>query len=114
MRLPIAWRRANGRSQQPRRGRRRPKRVRTLDRIYPDAQYRPAELAELESVCLATIYLRLARGEYAPVYKDGRATLIPGAAILARRAAKLKPAKFKAPRPPAPARFHTISADATP
>ena len=78
------------------------------NRINPDGQYRAKQVAKLESICLATVYLRLARGEYV-AYKDGRSTLIPGSSILARRAAKLKPARFKAP-PPAPARFHTIRA----
>ena len=54
------------------------------NRINPDGQYRAKQVAKLESICLATVYLRLARGEYV-AYKDGRSTLIPGSSILAKK-----------------------------
>ena len=76
-------------------------------RINPDKMYAPREVCELEDCCMATLYLRMARGEYA-AFKDGRRTVIPGAAILARRHNRLTRAKFKAPPLPPPARFHTI------
>jgi hypothetical protein len=77
------------------------------DRINPDGFYSPRQVGTLESICLATVYLRLARGEYI-AFKDNRKTVIPGSAILERRRNKLTPASFKAPSPPPSARFHTI------
>jgi hypothetical protein len=77
------------------------------DHINTDGLYSPRQVSKLESCCLATVYQRLARGEYTAL-KDGRKTLIEGSQILARRRAKLKPAHFKAPPPPPPSRFHTI------
>jgi hypothetical protein len=64
------------------------------DRIHPDTLYSPAEVAKLEGCCIALIYRRLSAREY-PAVKDGRSTRILGAAILARRQAKLAPASFK-------------------
>jgi hypothetical protein len=77
------------------------------DHINADGLYSPRQVCKLESCCLATVYQRLARGEYAAL-KDGRKTVIPGSQILARRRNKLKPATFKASPPPPPSRFHTI------
>jgi hypothetical protein len=74
--------------------------------IHADRLYSPKQVAQLEGCCLARVYHRLAAGEYS-AFKDGRSTRIPGSSILARRAAMLTPATFKAPTPQ-PSRFHTI------
>jgi hypothetical protein len=74
--------------------------------IHTDRLYSPKQVARLEGCCLARVYQRLARGEYA-AFKDGRSTRVPGASILVRRAAKLKPATFKKPTKQ-PNRFNTI------
>jgi hypothetical protein len=80
------------------------------DHIGPDKMYRPKEVAALEGICVALVYQRLAAGEYHPCFKDGdKLTLIAGSAILARRRAKLTPAKFKPAPPTPPSRFHTIN-----
>jgi hypothetical protein len=76
------------------------------DRIHPDTLYTPNQVAALDGCCIALVYRRLAAGEYSAL-KDGRSTRVPGSSILARRAAKLKPASFKAPKLQGP-RFHTI------
>jgi hypothetical protein len=65
--------------------------------IVPERFYSPKAVARFENVCLATVYVRLAAGEY-QAFRDGAKTQIPGEAILARRS-KLQPAVFKAPRP---------------
>jgi hypothetical protein len=80
------------------------------DRINPDGLYSPRRVSQLENVCLATTYLRMGRGEY-EVFKDGRKTVIPGSAILARRRKHLKTASFKLPVPQG-SRFHTINRSA--
>jgi hypothetical protein len=77
------------------------------DRINPDQFYSPGQVAEKDNVSVALVYIRLGLGEYGEVFKDGRLTQITGKGILDRRAAKLKPAKFKAPKLQGP-RFHTI------
>jgi hypothetical protein len=81
------------------------------DTINADQLYSPRQVAKLENTCVATIYVRMARGEYS-VFKDGRKTAITGSSILERRRNKLTPATFKAPPPPPPARFHTINRSA--
>lgn len=78
------------------------------DHIHADRLYAPAELAKLEGCCIALIYRRLSAREYPGVVKDGRSTRILGAAIIARRQAKLAPASFKPPTKQ-PSRFHTIN-----
>jgi hypothetical protein len=65
------------------------------------------EVARSESCCPATVYLRLARGEYHAV-KDGSRTLVLFESVKARRAT-LKPAQFKPAPPTPPSRFHTIN-----
>jgi hypothetical protein len=77
--------------------------------IRPDQLYAPAEVARIEGICPASVYIRLSRGEY-QAYKDGKLTRIPGSSILARRAAKLTPATFAPPRPQT-SNFHTIRKD---
>jgi hypothetical protein len=76
------------------------------DRIHPDILYTPAKVAKLDRCCVALVYRRLSAGEYR-AFKDGRSTRILGASILERRAARLKPARFKAPLQGP--RFHTIN-----
>jgi hypothetical protein len=78
------------------------------DRINPDQLYSPRQVGEIDNICQATVYNRMAVGEYGPVFKDGRKTQITGQGILGRRAAKLKPASFKAPKLQGP-RFRTIN-----
>jgi hypothetical protein len=52
-------------------------------------------VAALEGCSVAEVYNRLARCEY-QAFKDGdRKTLIPHSSVIARRAAKLKPATYK-------------------
>jgi hypothetical protein len=77
------------------------------DQISAARLYSPRQVAEIDNICEATTYKRLALGEYGPVFKDGRKTQITGQGILDRRAAKLKPARFKAPKLQG-LRFHTI------
>ena len=77
------------------------------DRINPDHLYSPGQVAEIDNISPAMVYIRMARGEYGEVFKDGRKTQITGQGILDRRAAKLKPASFKAPKLQG-RRFHTI------
>jgi hypothetical protein len=79
--------------------------------INPDGLYSPRQASKFENVCIATIYARMARGEYGEVYKDGRKTQLTGKGIHGRRAAKLKPARFKAPKLQG-SRFHTIDRSA--
>jgi hypothetical protein len=64
------------------------------------------ETARSESCCVAAVYNRLARGEYAAV-KDGRRTLVLWESVKARRA-KLTPATFKRPTSQ-PSRFNVIN-----
>jgi hypothetical protein len=78
------------------------------DTINPDRLYSLAQVCALDGTSIAALYIRLGRGEYGVVWKDGKKTLISGAAILARRAARLKPAKFKIDRVVQGSRFHTI------
>jgi hypothetical protein len=61
------------------------------DRINPNQLYSPRQVGEIDNVSQATVYNRMALGEYGPVFKDGRKTQVPGQGILDRRAAKLKP-----------------------
>jgi hypothetical protein len=63
------------------------------------------QTAALEGCSVAEIYNRLARSEYHAVKDGDRKTLIPQSSVVARRAAKLKPASYKplkeaSPRPP--------------
>jgi predicted DNA-binding transcriptional regulator AlpA len=60
------------------------------------------QTAALEGCSVAEIYNRLSRSEYHAVKDGDRKTLIPQSSVIARRAAKLKPASYKpqAPRPP--------------
>jgi hypothetical protein len=60
------------------------------------------QTAALEGCSVAEIYNRLSRCEYHAVKDGDRKTLIPQSSVIARRAAKLKPASYKpqAPRPP--------------
>jgi predicted DNA-binding transcriptional regulator AlpA len=61
------------------------------------------QAAALEGCSVAEIYNRLARTEYQAVKDGDRKTLIPQSSVIARRAAKLKPASYKPPkqaRPP--------------
>jgi hypothetical protein len=81
------------------------------DRINPDQLYSPGQVAEIDNISLAMVYVRMARREYGEVYKDGRKTQLTGKGILDRRAAKLKPARFKTPQPQG-SRFHTIDRSA--
>jgi hypothetical protein len=53
------------------------------------------QVAASEGCCPASVYVRLAKGEYRAV-KDGKRTLVLWESVKARRAT-LKPAKFKAP-----------------
>jgi hypothetical protein len=76
------------------------------ERINPDRLYSPRQVSTLESISLASVYVRLARSEYLG-FKDNRKTVIPGSAILDRRRKNLKPATFKLPVPQG-SRFHTI------
>jgi hypothetical protein len=76
------------------------------DGIIPHQFYSPKAVAELENVSLATVYVRLARGEYR-AFRDGAKTQIAGSEILARRHDKLTPATFKTPKLQGP-RFHTL------
>jgi hypothetical protein len=76
-------------------------------RIIPDQLYSPGQVGEIDNISQATCYIRIARGEYGPVYKDGRKTQITGQGILDRRVAKLRPANFKVPKLQGP-RFHTL------
>jgi hypothetical protein len=64
------------------------------DEINRDRLYSPGQVAQLENISLASVYLRLGRGEYT-AFKDGAKTQIPGSTILERRRTKLKPAEFK-------------------
>jgi hypothetical protein len=77
------------------------------DRINPDQLYSPGQVAEIDNISPAMVYIRIARGEYGEVYKDGRKTQLTGKGLLARRATKLKPATFKTPKLQGN-RFHTI------
>jgi hypothetical protein len=65
--------------------------------ICPDQFYSPREVARLDSCCAATVYVRMAKGQY-QVFKDGRKTVIPGSSILERRRKILRPASFKLPQ----------------
>ena len=58
------------------------------------------QTATLEGCSVAEIYNRLARSEYRAVKDGTRKTLIIQSSVIARRAAKLKPASYK----PLPAR----------
>ena len=53
------------------------------------------QTAALEGCSVAEIYNRLARCEYSAVKDSDRKTLIPQSSVIARRAAKLKPAVYK-------------------
>jgi hypothetical protein len=53
------------------------------------------QVAASEGCCMASVYLRLSRGEYRAV-KDGKRTLVLWDSVKERRA-KLKPAVFRAP-----------------
>ena len=60
------------------------------------------QTAALEGFSVAEIYNRLARSEYHAVKDGGKKTLIPQSSVIARRAAKLKPASYKPPAARAP------------
>jgi hypothetical protein len=52
------------------------------------------QTAALEGCSVAEIYNRLSRTEYQAVKDGDRKTLIPQSSVIARRAAKLKPATY--------------------
>jgi hypothetical protein len=65
------------------------------DAIQPDRLYPLEDAIELEGTSRGAMYQRIARGEYSPVMKDGRATKLWGRAILERRQIKLTQARIK-------------------
>jgi hypothetical protein len=64
--------------------------------IDPARHYRPTKVGELEGVGNTTVYGRMARGEYGPVFKDGAITLISGQGIIDRRKRNLQLATYGA------------------